>query len=451
MGGAPKHLQQIALHMGRKGHDVTVLCTKSEANPGSFYWHPHVEVRAVLPFKQPFPEPYAVAAYELGQIVDIVATYLKTADRFYMHDGEFLFPYVYRNIPTVVSLRDNLYPETILGGYLFAAHRLILISQYSRNYYLATVGSFFPEFSERARVIYNGLDWQRFTQTDTNEIRNFLGLTADERPIVLHPHRPERSKGLMQTIAVADLLVHQYGFSKLLVLAPKWHELQTSTDLLAIYEVVKNEVRDRDLEQNFLFHDWVPQDLMPQYYSLGNVTFSLGSFPESFGNAVYESLGCGTLAVVSRISTHRELVPDELLRKVDYGDIDGAARVAADIIQNNLSTPPELLDYLHSNYSLERQMSAYENLILNAEIAEPMTFVARDSQTDNRFKLAPWCYISDQSGVYHDFRAGYVRDDRFIQLVKSFPNGFTADEAQAYLSADFFTNMRNDGYLVTSD
>jgi hypothetical protein len=54
---------------------------------------------------------------------------------------------------------------------------------------------------------------------------------------------------------------------------------------------------------------------------------------ESFGNTPYESLGCGTPAVVARVSTHRELLPDHLLDKVHFGDVETAASLTAAIIK----------------------------------------------------------------------------------------------------------------------
>ena len=46
----------------------------------------------------------------------MVAEHLVQADRFYMHDGELLLPYLYCDVPTVISLRDSVYPETIIDG-----------------------------------------------------------------------------------------------------------------------------------------------------------------------------------------------------------------------------------------------------------------------------------------------------------------------------------------------
>ena len=92
MGGAPKHLQSVAIHLGELGHQVTVLATQRSDSDQPFNWHENVEVLPLLRFHQPFPGPYAVPAYDLAAIVQDVGEHLQDADRFYMHDGEFLFP-----------------------------------------------------------------------------------------------------------------------------------------------------------------------------------------------------------------------------------------------------------------------------------------------------------------------------------------------------------------------
>ncbi|MCU0496999.1 MAG: glycosyltransferase family 4 protein [Anaerolineae bacterium] len=450
MGGAPKHLQNIALYLGALGHEVTILCTQSPKSKDPFTWADRVQVLPILRFRQPFPAPYAVPAYDLAAIVQTMGEYLAQADRFYMHDGELLFPYLYQDIPTVVSLRDNVYPETIHGGFLFAGHRLILISEYSRHYYAATVGRFFPELHERTIVIHNGLDWERFKPTPpSEELLNLLSFDPSEHRVILHPHRPEATKGIRQTLAVIDLLVHQYGMTTIKTLIPKWLDVQESPDLLAFYQQIEQEIEARQLGDHIVFHEWIPQRLMPEYYSLGDVTFSLGSFPESFGNAVYESLGCGTPSIAARISTHRELLPDGLLDKVDFDDAEAAAAIAASIIQSSRRTSPETLAYLKTYYSIERQLQAYADVILNAEIASPMQYRHAPIDESTRFKLAPWCYANALGRVYHDFRADYASLGVLGTLLDQHQDGITfTDARQADLRDEDILRWYREGYLV---
>jgi len=449
MGGAPKHLQHIAIHLGTLGHDVTVLCTRPPDSDGQpFKWHPKVEVRPILPFHMPFPQPYAISAHEMALILQDVGDTLATADRFYMHDGELLFPFAYAHIPTVVSLRDNVYPETLLGGYLFSAHKMILISDYSRRFVQATIGRFFPDLATRIQVIPNGLDWSRFKPTPASEILKIIPFDPTQYTVVVHPHRPEESKGILQTIAVVDSLVNHYGHKDLRVLIPRWMATQNTPDLLDFYHRMQAAIHAHGLTEHIVFHEWIPQPLMPEYYSLGAVTLALGHFAESFGNAVYESLGCGTPTIAARITTHRELLPDSLLDKVDFDDAEEAARLADVIIRENRRTSPETLAYLNEYYGMERQLAAYADAILSAEVAQPLSYrhPTRDSNTPHI--LAPWCYIAKR-GVYHDFRADYTDMGGLMTLLSENPGGVSqAQAAQAGVSGEEFEHRYREGFIV---
>jgi glycosyltransferase involved in cell wall biosynthesis len=450
MGGAPKHLQNIVVYLGELGHDVRVLCTRREDSSTPFNWHERVRVLPVLPFKQPFPQPYAAPAYDLAAVVQAVGEQLEDADRFYMHDGEFLFPYAYQHVPTVVSLRDNVYPETLLGGFLFQGDRLVLISDYARRYFEQTVGRFFPGLSDRIIVIPNGIDWQKFKLTPPGRILDIIPVDPEGDVIVLHPHRPEETKGIRQTIAVVDLLVHKYRIERIKTLVPKWLDLGFSGELRDFYRQIEGEIAARGLSDHFVFHDWIPQELMPEYYSLGRVTLALGNFVESFGNAPYESFGCGTPAITSRVSTHRELLPDELAYKVDFDDAETAAGLAAAVVTEGQRTPPETLAYLHQHYAVERQLERYAEVILNARSASPLPYRLQPIHEQTRFKMPVWCYAAER-GIYHDFRADYRPIESLVQLTTRWPEGFTIIEAaSAGVSREQVMSWYRDGYLYPS-
>lgn len=448
MGGAPKHLQNIAIHLGEQGHRVDVLCTGADGSRTPFQWHENVSVRPVLPFKQPFPQPYDVPAYQLAAALQDVGAALATADRFYMHDGEFLFPYAYAHTPTVVSLRDSVYPETQLGAFLFQGDALITISEHSRQYYLQTAGRFFPELAERTTVIHNGLDWDVFRPTPPGEILSIVPVDPAQHAIVLHPHRPEPSKGLPQTVAVADQLVHRYGIVNLRVLVPRWLAAGQGSEVREFYGAMEREIAERGLVEHFVFHDWIPQRLMPEYYSLGQVTLSLGSFVESFGNAVYESLGCGTLSIAARVATHRELLPDHLLDKVHFGDHDAAATLAADILRGRRTPAPDVRPYLATHYGIERQLAAYADAILGAQRRGPLAYRLPLSGVTTRWALAPWCYCWS-GGVYHDYLAQHRSLPALVALLDGAPAGFSLADAQsAGVSVAEIDGWQRDGYIV---
>lgn len=448
MGGGQKHLRTIANHLASLGHDITILCTQRADTHEPFRWHERILVKPILRFKQPFPAPYDTPAYNIASIIQDVAEHMQDADRFYIHDGEFVFPYVYRNIPTVVSLRDNVYPETIQGAFHFQGHKLVLISEYARAFFIHTVGRSFPDLPQRMVVIRNGIDWRRFKPTPPSRILGLIPIDPSQHAIVLHPHRPEESKGMWQTIEVVDRLVHQHGIANVKTLVPLWLGLQHDPGIRDFYDRVQAEIVRRGLTDHFLFHAWVPVDLLPEYYSLGHVMLALGNFVESFGNAVYESLGCGTPAVVARISSHREILPEELVDKVDFNDHETAALLAANILREGRRTSRATLDYLHTHYRVEDQLQRYADVILNAEIAEELRFQFMPITKNTRYLLAPWCYQA-KSGIYHDYKADYYASPELSVLVAAHPDGFTRADAEGVgVSDEQVEFWLREGYTV---
>jgi glycosyltransferase involved in cell wall biosynthesis len=450
MGGGQKHLRTITMHLARQGHEITLLCTRREDTKEPFRWHENALVLPILRFRQPFPAPYDTPAYNIAAIMQDVGEHMEKADRFYIHDGEFVFPYAYRGTPTVVGLRDNVYPETIQGAFHFEGHTLIVISEYARQFFLQTVGRFFPELPGRMKVIRNSIDWTRFQPTKPRRIRELIPEVDPARhAIVLHPHRPEDSKGIWQTIEVADRLVHQSGFANLRVLVPRWLGLQYDPGVQDLYNRVEAEIGRRGLGEHFIFHPWIPVDLLPEYYSFGQVTLALGHFVESFGNAVYESLGCGTPVVVARISSHRELLPENLIDKVDFGDHDTAAQITADILRTGRRTSAETMAYLHTNFRVEDQLNGYAETILNATTVQPMQYRFAPLDDSTRWRLPIWCYRAGDKGIYHDYLVSYLQDAALNALLDVFPGGFTFADAEAKGAArEQVLAWYRDGYLV---
>jgi glycosyltransferase involved in cell wall biosynthesis len=448
IGGSAKHQRNILVRLGELGHQVTVLCTQHPESRQIFRWHDNVEVRPVLPFHQPFPQPYAIPAYRLAAIAQTVQDALADADRFYMHDGELLLPQLYRDIPTVISLRDNVYPETILGSFLFAAHRLIAIAEYSRQVYLHTAGRFLPDLAERTVTINNGIDAALFRPGPiAAELLRLIPVNPDEHLIVLHPHRPEPSKGLEQTIAVTKLLVERYGLTQLRVLIPRWYDEAISAEVRAYYAGVEQRVTELGLREHIIFHDWIPQRLMPDYYRLGHVTLVLGAFVEAFGNVAYESLACGTPAIVARVATHRSLVPDALIDKVHYDDNERAAELAAGVLRERRRTSAATAAYLAQHFAIEAQLDAYADVIINAEKVGPVCY--RLPTPIERVGLAPWCYGWGDGQVFHDFEARHVRMPQLAELAAAYPQGWTVQqEAEIGVTAEQRRDWLADGYLT---
>lgn len=94
IGGSTKHLRRVAEHLAGLGHQVVILCTRRDASQDDIRWHSNIKVRAVFKFKQPFPLPYDIPAYEMTHIIQQILDECADADRLYLHDGEILFPHL---------------------------------------------------------------------------------------------------------------------------------------------------------------------------------------------------------------------------------------------------------------------------------------------------------------------------------------------------------------------
>ncbi len=445
MGGAQKQLKKVATHLGELGHTVTILCTRRADANHVFVWPGNVQILPVLRFKQPYPEPYFTPAYNIAAAIQDVGEHLQNADRFYSHDGGLIFPYVYHDIPTVISLRSVLFPETLQAGFLFQGDALVLISQYEAEVYAQTAGRFLSGFRERIKVIHNGFDWSHFKPTPPTEISHLIPTEALDHPLLLYPHRPDEAKGIRQTVEVMNLLVNQYGLHEVRVLVPRWMDEHLSSEVRAYYQQLRHRIQGYGLSDHFIFHDWIPDELMPAYYSLGTATLVLGSSVETFGNVPYESMGCGTPAVVSRVGPYRELLPGHLVDMVDFDDNQTTATLLAQIIQERRRTSAKTLEYLHQNFTQRDMVASYADTIINVRKTSSLRYHLVPIDDSTIFRLAPWCYLTSE-GIYHDFRAEYNDDERIHQLSTA---DFTIPEArQRSIDRATIMNWYREGYLV---
>lgn len=414
-GGASKHLFHIARHLGQEGHSVRILCAEPEGALAPFTWSDNVQVLPVLPFKQPFPQPYGITGDALALIVARLAQHLSDADKFYLHDGEFLLPDVYARIPTVASLRDNIYPESVLGSFLGKFDDLICVSAFSADVVRHTAGRFYPDLPRRMHVVNNGIDFETFRPRNAADLARELGLDPQEQTILLHPHRPERGKGLPETIKVVYQLIHHHGIENIRVLVPEWIDSMLSGEEDGFYREMMTLMADLGIREQFLFIPWLPQDQMPVLYSLGQVTLCLGQIVEAFGNVAYESLACGTPSVVARVGVHRTMLPDDVIEKVDFGDIEGAAAIVAAYLRDGAFDAEAVLAVLKDRMDFAMQVNAYSRLITRCEKRAPLTFQWESVKPETWYRLAPWCGITGDR-IYHDFKGRYTQDPHLAAL-----------------------------------
>ena len=447
-GGASKHLLNLCLYLASHGHDIVILATQAASGQEPFQIGENIKVKPVLPFHQPFPQPYQVSPGDLAVISEAISDAIRDSDRFYIHDGELLLPFLYSSIPTAISYRDNYYPESILGSFISQADAIIAVSEFSASVLKASAGRAFPDLTERINTVVNGIDTSKFHATDPSIILEKFGIDLAKDQVILHPHRPEVGKGLLETIQVTDLLINQYGFDHVKVLVPQWLSEMNGEVEDNFHHQIQRELKDRNLENHFIFHPWLSQEQMPAYYSAGNLTLCLGNLVEAFGNVAYESLACGTPSLVARVGVHRSQLPDDLIGKVDYGDIENAAVKAAKILRNRSRIEGERLKQIVGYFSLDKQLESYERIIVNASKQPTLRYKPSSISESTRFDLAPWCYHS-KAGVYHDYRGEYSQSAELMNILEHSQTGIGLDQViEAGADWDKLFEWYRQGYLI---
>lgn len=449
LGGAQKQLKKVALHLGELGHLVTILCTQRQDAKQPFKWHENVKILPALRFKQPYPEPYFTPLYHIANAMRRVGAAIAEADVHYSHDGGLIFPYVYQDKPTVISLRSILFAETLQSALLFQGDEWILPSEHTRASYEAVVGQFAPTVGQRMHAIHNGFDWEHFRYTKPEAIFQVIPPEVADKPTLLFPHRPDPAKGIDEAIQVAARLKRDYGWEDLRVLAPFWLDAASEPSQRDYYEGLRRKISHADLTEAFVFHDWINDKLIAEYYSLADVTLCIGSYVETFGNTPFESLGCGTLPILSRVGPYRDLLPDAHINRVDYGDIAAATAIAHEILSEGRRTSQATLRYLQAEFSQEAMVGAYADVILSARKKPPLHYRVPQIREDTLYRLAPWCAISPERGIFHDFRGDFQADADLIRAAREQPAGFSgrsidAQQLRFWLDEGYITPLVRD-------
>ena len=446
-GGASKHLYHIAQHLGKQGHAVSILCAQPEEALSPFNWAQNVTVSPILPFHLPFPQPYAISGAALSLIVDHLSMALQDADRFYIHDGEWLIPDVYEAIPTVTSFRDNVYPESVLGTFIGKADDVICVSGFSAAVIEYTAGRFFPDLPKRMHLVNNGIDFNLFTEVDVSDLSRELDVNPEQDIILLHPHRPEPGKGLPETIQVVDRLVHQHGFEQIKVLVPEWIGSMLSTGDSAFYNEMMRFMHDLDVRKHFVFVPWMPISRMPELYSLGDATLCLGNIVEAFGNVAYESLACGTPSIVARVGVHRTMLPDDMIAKVHYGDIGSAVDRLLEIIKDDKKVEQKVGEFLSETMDFEKQVGAYADIITSCGKRDRLQFAAPKTSPNQPYALAPWCYFDDDR-IYHDFKGEFKQAAQLAELLSRSTTISEVDSVAAGIPIERWGEWVEAGWIV---
>jgi len=431
-GGSQKVLRDLSIGLAKRGNRLTILCTRRDDNHLPFELDEGVVVKPILPFKQVFPMPYAVPPHQLARLCSIILDEIRVNDLLYLHDGGLNIEFLKNIIPTVVSLRDFTYPETLLGAFNFNESDLIVNSEHTYQSLLRTVATFKPDIIERTHIVFNGYDDMHFKPcSNIKRIKSYLNLVLnDDDRIISFPHRGESSKGVFEVLEIVKVLARTCTKFKLLM--PRYIDLNVSSDLAPLYDKVERYIRDHDLTSHVILHAWVPHHLMPEYYSLAHVTLCVGNFVEAFSNATIESLLCGTPVVTSKAATYRSMPVMRFIQSVDYQDYSSIIHLILRAFNGDfVNSVADARAAIQKDMRLEVMVTQYETIFARAvnKAPLPVRLPQQIINQDTVFKLSPWCYVAG-SKIYDDYISGYHATTTFNDLLVSHGGSLSLNDLQ---------------------
>lgn len=456
-GGSQKILYEVAKGLGERGHTVTIYCPYREDNSYCFKISDKVTVMPILPLKGTFPSPYNVSPFALFQTAKIISDALKTADLLYCHDGGLNIEFLKNKVPTVISLRDFCYSETLLGALNFNQDAIIVNSDHTYKCLKDSFARINPHIKGKVYKIYNGYDPKRFRHCEiTGDFLNEFNLPHKEGVVIGFPHRPQKEKGFIQALRVLKELKKSITNIKLLIplYMDKGISKRTDDTYRQIYEFIEKE----DLLQNVIFHKWISYEYMAEYFSYCDIILCIGNFVEAFSNVSTEALMCSTPVVAANVATYKTMPIKKFLNLVDYDDVIETCNLIKNLILNNFNNPKDIgsiqdaRTYIINNFDMAKCIDDYEKVfisVVNKTICNSSDYkVCHDKE--KKYRLTSWCsYIKGR--IYDDYKGEYLYDDfnglfynEDICLTKS-------DLAKRGISQVTFENALRQGIIIEDE
>lgn len=349
-GGGEKHFVDLCRGLCEKGHDLFVALRQEND------WQKKLDF---LPMENVLYVP-------LRNSIDIFSA-RKLAKIMRQKDIEIIHAHLARDYP-VASLAARLYPT---AKFILSRHVLFPMKSFHK-FALTNVKrviaislpterelkKIFPE--KKIVLIPYGIEIKDFSSEESEKLRQAFRLSHDiplDAPLIGTVGELSPLKGQREFILAADLIKKKH---------PPARFLSSGKDKSygrAHRRELKRLVKVLDLEENFIWLDWV-EDMNPLYAALD--IFVSASHTESFGLAIAEAMANKTAVIATETEGAKQLIKDDLSGKLV--PIDDPVRLAETVCEllatkkkrNFLGENAQ--DYALEHISLEKMISDTEKL-----------------------------------------------------------------------------------------
>jgi glycosyltransferase involved in cell wall biosynthesis len=145
----------------------------------------------------------------------------------------------------------------------------------------------YPFLKDRIRLVYNGIDIQRFSICSAERLRTELNIKTEN--VLLFTGRIDKEKGIHILIEIFPIIAETHPDVVLLI-----------TGDGAMKNILMEKVAMDKLSDKILFLGKVPYQRLPEYYSLSKIfVFPTLRF-EGLPYNVIEALSCGCVVIASK-------------------------------------------------------------------------------------------------------------------------------------------------------
>jgi len=179
------------------------------------------------------------------------------------------------------------------------------------------------------RVVYNGVDTERFRPRDRNAIRNELGIPLESRVIgVFASYKPQKNHSML--FHAVKIVLDSFPDTQLLLVGDQLcGNMNGTAEYNTRMEALIDELEIRN-QCTFLGN----RDDVELIYPACDIT-ALSSLYEGTPNVLLESMACGVPVVVTNVSDNSYMVKEgETGFLVGVGDVEGMASHIQTLLEN---------------------------------------------------------------------------------------------------------------------